>query len=205
MEEPGTPKQRGTDFRSTLITESMSLEDRMKTDIDRRIRHLREEYGGFEVDEETVENNPEFFEHGRQLALEGWRGDAGAWITDTEGHVLLIRHAAAPSRWGIPGGGHEPSESHEETARREIQEETGLDCELTGIFRVRQTEIVLETDHSHRLSMLTVNFEGATENSGIDSGDDEILEAQWFATPLVDGVADFLADKTTEWENRIDI
>ena len=182
----------------------MSLEERMKDDIDGRIRHLREEYGGFEIDEELIENDPEFFEHGRQLALEGWRGDAGAWITDNEERVLLIRHASDPNSWGIPGGGHEPDESHEETARREVQEETGLECELTGVFRVRRKEIVLETDHSQRLYMLTVNFEGSTEDSGIDIGDDEILEAKWFDVPPVEGVAGFLEDKTTEWANRIE-
>lgn len=183
------------------ISTSMSLEEQTRADVDRRIQHLREQYGGFEVSEETVENDPAFFEQGRELAETGWRGDAGAWITDDEQRVLLIRHADAPNRWGIPGGGHIPGESHAETARREVREETGIECTLTDVFRVRRKEILLETDHSQRLSMLTVNFEGTTEERAIEINDDEILEARWFSTPPEDGVAAFLESKINEWTN----
>lgn len=186
---------------SLPLSTSMSIEEQTRVDVDRRIQHLREKYGAFKVIEETVENDPEFFEQGRELAVTGWRGDAGAWITDDKQRVLLIRHAAAPNRWGIPGGGHAPNESHEETARREVHEETGIECTLTDVFRVRRKEILLETDHSQRLYMLTVNFEGTTGDSDIDISDDEILEARWFAESPEDGVAAFLENKINEWAN----
>jgi hypothetical protein len=67
------------------------------------------------VREEMVENDPGFFEEGREMAAAGWRGDAGAWASDDASRVLLIRHEGAPGEWGVPGGGHEPGESFVET------------------------------------------------------------------------------------------
>ncbi|WP_246941986.1 NUDIX hydrolase [Bacillus pinisoli] len=49
---------------------------------------------------------------------------------------LLLQHRTDGS-WGLPGGIMELGESLEETARREVKEETGLDIgelELLGIF-----------------------------------------------------------------------
>lgn len=176
----------------------MSLSTRMKADADRRVRRLRERYGPFDVVEETVENGPEFFERGRRKAEEGWIGDAGCWVTDGKDRVLLIRHAESPTEWGVPGGGHEPGETLAETARREVQEETGVECTLTDVFRVRRKRIVLATDRNRRLYMLTALFEGTAESGGLSVGDEEVLEAKWFAEPP-DAVADFLEERVARW------
>ena len=179
----------------------MTLARRTEADVERRIERLRERYGDFEVFEETVENDPEFFEHGRKLVEEGWRGDAGAWVTDDEDRALLIRHADAPEKWGIPGGGHEPGETHAETALREVREETGVECEITGVWRARRKEIVLETDPDQRFWMLTVWFEasaGSDDSNEVTISDEEILEARWFAEPP-EVVHDFLEPQVHAW------
>lgn len=174
--------------------------------VDRRLARLRERFDDFPVREETVENDLEFFEHGRMLAEEGWRGDAGAWVEADDDRVLFVRHADDPERWGIPGGGHEPGESHAETARREVLEETGVECEITGVWYARRREIALATDPDTRYWMLTVWFEarpveGANAEDGLSVGDDEILEARWFADPP-ESVLDFLTPKVRQWANR---
>jgi 8-oxo-dGTP diphosphatase len=62
---------------------------------------------------------------------------AAAIILDSEGHILLVKHSYGKCNWDLPGGKSEVNESAEETARREIREEIGIDVEigqLTGVY-----------------------------------------------------------------------
>ena len=128
-----------------------------------------------------VTNDPTFFEQGRRLAEEGWLGDAGVWVEDDQGRVILVRHTGAPDRWGTPGGGYEPGESFPATARREVREEAGVECSITGVYWCRRRTIVHEDDPDRRLEMLTVVFEADYVGGEIEISDEEILEARWFA------------------------
>lgn len=61
-----------------------------------------------------------------------------AIITNGEGKVLLLNHAFRPfSGWGMPGGFVDHGEDPDETIRREIREEIGLELEDLEMFRVR--------------------------------------------------------------------
>jgi len=113
-------------------------------------------------------------------------------VTD-DSRVLLIRHEGAPERWGHPGGGHEPGERIEATARRELREETGVEVTLTDVVYARRKTIVLETDPDQRYYMLTVVFEAEYRGGDIAIGDDEILEAKWFES-LPENVNELVAD-----------
>ena len=58
-------------------------------------------------------------------------------LFDDDARVLLVRHTYGRRNWELPGGGAEPGESPDETARREILEETGLEVaieRLTGVY-----------------------------------------------------------------------
>lgn len=57
---------------------------------------------------------------------------ASAAIVDQRGRILLIKRRDN-GLWALPGGGHEIGETIEETAVREVKEETGLDVEITGL------------------------------------------------------------------------
>lgn len=56
-------------------------------------------------------------------------------VPDGQEHILLIRRTDN-KYWSIPGGGMEPGESIREAARREVKEETGIDCEITGLVGI---------------------------------------------------------------------
>jgi ADP-ribose pyrophosphatase YjhB (NUDIX family) len=57
----------------------------------------------------------------------------------SEGQLLLVRHEdprTGASYWVLPGGGREHGERFEDTAVREVHEETGVDVRLVRRLRV---------------------------------------------------------------------
>ena len=60
-------------------------------------------------------------------------------IKDGEGRILLQKRTHPKGRWGLPGGLMELGESCEETAVREVREETGLELVQYGDFREEYT------------------------------------------------------------------
>lgn len=64
-------------------------------------------------------------------------------IFDGGGRVLLVHHTYGHLNWELPGGGSEPWEAPDETARRELLEETGLRAELDHL-----TGVYFEPDHA---------------------------------------------------------
>lgn len=164
----------------------MPISVRSRRAADRRIDALRDTFGDFPVHEETVENDPELFEHGQEFFEAGGRGGAGARVTDDDGRALLVRDNRAPDCWLLPTGGHEPGESFAETAVREVREETAIDCELTGVWQVTRRRYVHREDPERRGYMLSVYF--TADYKGGDAGlyperweaEEEILDVGWF-------------------------
>jgi 8-oxo-dGTP pyrophosphatase MutT (NUDIX family) len=67
---------------------------------------------------------------------------AACAIFDDRGHVLLVHHTYGHLNWELPGGLGEEGEAPDETALRELREETGLRAELE-----RLTGVYLEANH----------------------------------------------------------
>jgi 8-oxo-dGTP diphosphatase len=67
---------------------------------------------------------------------------AACAIFDGRSRVLLVRHTYGALNWELPGGGSEPGEGPDETAKRELLEETGLRIDLD-----RLTGVYFEADH----------------------------------------------------------
>ena len=179
----------------------MSIAERSRRAVDERIDRLREEYGAFPVETRTVENSPERFEDGIEYFEAGHRGAAGALVRDDRGRVLLIEHPEGPV-WGPPGGGHDPGERFEETARREVQEESGIECEITGVFHVERKRFVDESDPERRGYLAEVTLEAEHVAGTPDaSADPEVLEADWFAEPP-DPLADVLVGEDV-WPEKV--
>jgi ADP-ribose pyrophosphatase YjhB (NUDIX family) len=58
-----------------------------------------------------------------------------AVVPDDQGRILLIRRTDN-NYWSIPGGGVEPGESVSQATAREVREETGIECEVTGLVGI---------------------------------------------------------------------
>ncbi|MBF9072230.1 NUDIX domain-containing protein [Streptacidiphilus fuscans] len=56
-------------------------------------------------------------------------------VCDPDGRILLIRRTDN-GNWAVPGGAIDLGESAPEAAVRETREETGVECEITGLSGV---------------------------------------------------------------------
>lgn len=95
--------------------------------------------------------------------------------TDGAVQVLLIRHKNG-GHWSFPKGHVEKDETEEETARREIREETGLEVVLDTTFRSVTTYSPGENTKKD-----VVYFLAFYRGGELVTQKEEVLDAQWFS------------------------
>lgn len=106
---------------------------------------------------------------------------AGVIVTDHDGRILLL-HRSDNGLWCLPGGMMEPGEAAEATARRELQEETGLvagPLQLFGVFSGPELFYVYPNgDQVHNVSVVfkAESFTGDPRPDG-----DETLSIRFFS------------------------
>lgn len=101
-------------------------------------------------------------------------------ILNELGQVLLQRRADNGS-WAIPGGMMEPGETFEETARREVREEVGLELgplELLDIYS--GPDYFFRYPHGDEVHNVGAAYI-ATQYQGVLQCDSEVLEAAYFS------------------------
>ncbi|WP_321389137.1 NUDIX hydrolase [Emcibacter sp.] len=99
-------------------------------------------------------------------------------------NVLLIRRSKPPklNQWSIPGGAQDVGEPLEETAAREVLEETGI--RFTDLKLVDALDFIDRDDNnSIRHHYTLIDYTARYENGEIRAGDDA-KEARW--VPLAD-------------------
>ncbi len=161
-------------------------------EVERRIDRLRETFGdGFPVETETYDLD----ERGHERALErrewGVVATARVWVErgDT---VALVRDRSdrRPDAWTCPGGMVEADESVLEGGRREVREETGLDCTVRDVAAVQRAKLRPPPDADvpptvELAAALVAEYEGGT----LRPEPDEIAAAAWFRDLPADLVA----------------
>lgn len=131
--------------------------------------------------EETVDLSAE--EWGEGLA----RDDVGRWgvgaaVQDADGRVLLVYQR---DQWLLPGGMLEPDETHAEGAAREVEEETGIPVEVTGLGAiVEQTFHNRETGETFAFAFAAFRADPGHTDVDDDPGlaDESIRDAAWHDT-----------------------
>ena len=110
--------------------------------------------------------------------------------------VLLIRRGKPPRQgeWSLPGGSQHLGEKVEETAAREVREETGIEIEEPRFLEVIDA-IIPDKEGRVRFHYTLVDFY-ARWRSGDPQAKDDAAEAVW--VPLADLASRGMWEKTRE-------
>lgn len=103
---------------------------------------------------------------------------AGAIIVNEAGQILLQRRRDK-NAWGFPGGAMELGESAEETAIREVKEETGLTIfieKLIGVY----TKYFDKYSNGDRAQTISFFYQGCISNGELISSNEESIELKFF-------------------------
>jgi 8-oxo-dGTP diphosphatase len=115
---------------------------------------------------------------------------AATVVVDDSSRVLLVKHSYGELNWELPGGAGESGESGEETARREVLEEVGIELEtmrLVGVYWDPQVD-------AHHFV-----FRSRTRGTPRVTDQKEITEVGWFSSDaLPRPMSDFTVRRITD-------
>ena len=103
-----------------------------------------------------------------------------ALIHNDDGQLLLLKRSDNHC-WGPPGGSTEPGEQIEETLRREVEEETGMNIhslELYGAFS--GPEFFYTYPNGDQVFNVTIMYTAKINNGTVPVLDHEHTDWQWY-------------------------
>lgn len=121
-----------------------------------------------------------------------------------EKNELLLQHRT-DGGWGLPGGLMELGESLEETARREVKEETGLDIgELTLVNVFSGSDYFFKVSNGDELYSVTAVYATKDVSGKLEVDATESVEVQFFKlNELPDGLTDEYKNYITPYINQL--
>jgi ADP-ribose pyrophosphatase YjhB (NUDIX family) len=107
-------------------------------------------------------------------------------VVNEHGQLLLIRRSDNDN-WALPGGAMDPGESISAAAIRETKEETGIDCEVTGMVGIytNPRHVILYTSDGEVRQECSVVF-SARAIAGEPTPSSESSEVRWVPAADVD-------------------
>ncbi|MCI9280594.1 MAG: NUDIX domain-containing protein [Bacilli bacterium] len=122
---------------------------------------------------------------------------------------LLLNLRTDTNTWGIPGGSMELYETIEETAIRELKEETGIDAnELELVTILSGKEYYFEYPNGDKMCTVIVLFKILNYTGEIRVSDNESKQLKFFALdnlPNMESRAQSIVDKILNGSIKIDI
>ncbi|MBO8154875.1 MAG: NUDIX hydrolase [Bacillaceae bacterium] len=105
----------------------------------------------------------------------------GSCILLCDQNQLLLQKRADNGLWGLPGGALEPGESLDETAKRELYEETGLTAQSLTFFRVFSgKELYYQYPHGDEVYSVVSAYICREFQGELDSDNTETEELRFF-------------------------
>jgi ADP-ribose pyrophosphatase YjhB (NUDIX family) len=107
-------------------------------------------------------------------------------VTNDSGDILMIRRADNDN-WALPGGAIDLGESLPQAAIRETKEETGIDCEITGLAGIYSDpkHIILYTSNNEARQEFSIVLT-ARATGGQPTVSDESTEVRWIPPAGID-------------------
>jgi 8-oxo-dGTP pyrophosphatase MutT (NUDIX family) len=108
-------------------------------------------------------------------------------VASDTGEVLLIRRSDNDN-WALPGGAIDIGESLAQAAVRETREETGVDCEITGLVGIYTDpeHVILYTSNGEVRQECSVVLTGRP-TGGQPAPSSETSEVRWVALSDISG------------------
>lgn len=124
---------------------------------------------------------------------------AGATVIVIKDNRILLNLRADTKTWGIPGGAIELGETIEETARRELFEETGLKAEKFTLLNVFSgNDFYFEYPNGDKLYSVIALFKAENVSGELFVNDDESLKLSYFGLDELPTL-ESRAERIIEW------
>ncbi|WP_405060414.1 NUDIX hydrolase [Kribbella sp. NBC_01505] len=105
----------------------------------------------------------------------------GVLVWDDQGRVLL-QQRSDDHTWCIPGGGVEPGEHLEDAARRELQEETGLQAaDLTLLSARSGPDCFITYPNGDQVQVISLTYRAESWTGTLDPANEETTALNFFA------------------------
>ena len=107
-------------------------------------------------------------------------------VTNDAGQILLIKRSDNDN-WALPGGAIDLGESMAQAGIRETKEETGIDCEITGLVGIYSDprHVILYTSNGEVRQEFSIVLT-ARATGGLPTPSDESTYVRWVAPDAVE-------------------